>query len=187
VVDKRLKLVFPSKPQSLEAIRAEVHSFISGTPYNGRGSDILLVVTEACANVVRHAYPENHKDPLIILESILEPDYLTIMVSDRGKGLILQDGDTIFSEDGGFGLFLMQKLSDRLKCYSSFGSGTVVEIGFKSPKHGSRLIFKKSQSAIGALVAFPLVNLFYNLKGNIASYLESIEAEITATLDNLRS
>jgi len=187
MVDKRLKLMLPSEPQSLDAIRAEMRSFVLGTHYEARESDILLVVTEACANVVRHAYPKSHKDPLIILEGILEPEYLTIMVSDRGKGLILQDGETVFSEDGGFGLFLMQKLSDRLKCYSSFGSGTVVEIGFKNPKHGSRLMRKKSQPAIGSLAALPFMGLLYNLKGNVASYLELFEAEILAALDSLKS
>ncbi|MBE0447564.1 MAG: ATP-binding protein [Actinobacteria bacterium] len=135
MIDKRLKLLFPSKPQSLDAIRKEVKDFISGTAYQVRESEILLVVSEACTNVVRHAYAKNHRKPLIIVECVLRGDALAIMVCDRGKGLARSKDEPIFSEDGGFGLFLMQKLADRFRCHSYPGSGTVVEITFKNSKY----------------------------------------------------
>lgn len=135
MVGKRLKLSLPSKPQSLDAIRDEVYGFISGTPYEARASDILLVISEACTNVVRHAYPKACKKATVTVECVLKDDYLTVMVCDKGRGLTPACGRPIFSEDGGFGLFLMQRISDKFKCHSSPGSGTVVELVFKNRRH----------------------------------------------------
>jgi len=143
MIDKRLKLLLPSKPQSLDAIRKEVRDFISDAPYQAKESDILLAVSEACTNIVRHAYAKDHKKPLIIIECSLRTDAFTIMVCDKGKGLACSLDEPVFSEDGGFGLFLMQKLADRFRCHSSPGSGTVVELTFKNPKYISPRMKKR--------------------------------------------
>ncbi|MDP2210162.1 MAG: ATP-binding protein [Candidatus Aquicultor sp.] len=134
MIDRRLKLLLPSQPQSLTAIREEVQDIISGTDYEERGPDILVVSSEACTNVVRHAYAEGHIRPVIGLECTLDDASLKLMVRDKGKGLTYRLDEPVFSEEGGFGLFLMEKLSDGFECYSSPGFGTVIEALFKNPK-----------------------------------------------------
>jgi serine/threonine-protein kinase RsbW len=49
-------------------------------------SDIRLAVTEACANVVVHAYPDGHDGPMEILAS-MAGDELTVVVRDWGRGI----------------------------------------------------------------------------------------------------
>ena len=46
--------------------------------------DIALGVTEACANVVRHAYPDGGGE--VELEAVLEDGDLVVCVSDAGVG-----------------------------------------------------------------------------------------------------
>lgn len=134
MIDRRLKLLLPSQPQSLTAIREEVQDIISGTDYEERAPDILVVLSEACTNVVRHAYAEGDKQPVIGLECALDDLSLKLLVRDKGRGLTHCLDEPVFSEEGGFGLFLMEKLSDGFECYSSLGFGTVIEVLFKNPK-----------------------------------------------------
>jgi serine/threonine-protein kinase RsbW len=49
-------------------------------------SDIRLAVTEACANVVVHAYPEDQEGPMEVLANMGE-DALTVLVRDWGRGI----------------------------------------------------------------------------------------------------
>jgi anti-sigma regulatory factor (Ser/Thr protein kinase) len=49
-------------------------------------SDIRLAVTEACTNVVVHAYPSGDVGPLEIWASI-EGTHLTVVVRDEGAGI----------------------------------------------------------------------------------------------------
>ncbi|HEY5195177.1 MAG TPA: ATP-binding protein [Solirubrobacteraceae bacterium] len=49
-------------------------------------SDIRLAVTEACANVVVHAYPEGQEGPMEILAR-KDDDELTVLVRDQGRGV----------------------------------------------------------------------------------------------------
>ncbi len=49
-------------------------------------SDIRLAVTEACANVVVHAYPDGHRGPMEVIAS-KDEDTLTVLVRDWGRGI----------------------------------------------------------------------------------------------------
>ena len=163
MLDKRLKFVLPSKPESLEAIRHEVGIFVSGTVFANRSKDILLVASEAGTNVVRHAYNDKRVEQLITIECILCVGTLTVLVCDKGRGLSRAKSRILFSEEGGFGLYLMKELTDKFKCHSS-RFGTVVELGFESGEGKKRKLFKpirivsprtmKSYSKIKAFTLF---------------------------------
>jgi anti-sigma regulatory factor (Ser/Thr protein kinase) len=116
VIDKRLKLVLASKPESIEEIRNEIKIFLSGTVFEQRIQDILLVASEAGTNVVRHAYKScvhSESEQIIIVECVLHSRKLAIFVRDRGCGLRRKDSRNLFTEEGGFGLYLMKELTDR--------------------------------------------------------------------------
>jgi anti-sigma regulatory factor (Ser/Thr protein kinase) len=73
---------------------------------------IRLAVTEACANVVRHAYPD---DPgMLDVGVCVRPRTITVEVRDRGVGGAEQraPGD---ARAGGLGLPLIDMLADRVE------------------------------------------------------------------------
>ncbi|MCL6472349.1 MAG: ATP-binding protein [Firmicutes bacterium] len=190
MIDKRLKLLLPSKPESLNAIRDEVRSFISGTAYEDKTSDILLVISEACTNVVRHAYPKGRRKAVIVVECDLKDDYLTIMVCDNGKGLTPACDAPLFTEDGGFGLFLMQKLSDKFKCHSSPGSGTVVQVAFKNPAHHALKFNRRVAHAVvepASVLLHSFIDTFSHPKRNFLAYRACFEDGLSSAVYNLKS
>ena len=74
-----------------------------------------LVLSEGCANVVRHAYSEDSPGIMEITLKIEPGDSVEISISDWGHGL---DPDKLNisapppEAEGGRGLFIMTKLSD---------------------------------------------------------------------------
>ena len=73
-------------------------------------SDIRLAVTEACANVVVHAYPDGHHGPMEVIAS-KDEDTLTVLVRDWGRGI----GPRSDSPGLGLGLSLIAALTDSVE------------------------------------------------------------------------
>jgi anti-sigma regulatory factor (Ser/Thr protein kinase) len=69
--------------------------------------DMRLAVTEACTNVVRHAYPDCDTGPIDV---VIRPngDRLDLIVSDQGQGL----GPSTDVSGPGLGLPLIAALAD---------------------------------------------------------------------------
>jgi anti-sigma regulatory factor (Ser/Thr protein kinase) len=88
-----------------------------------RSGDIQLAVTEACANVVRHAYPGGLGDVQCDCEAT--EDEIVIRVSDWGIGI-----DQASAQPGlGLGIALIEWLSDDAK-HSHTQGVTLVEMHF---------------------------------------------------------
>lgn len=89
--------------------------------------DIGLALSEACANVIRHADPSDEYE--VRLE--IEDARCTISVIDTGRGL---DVNTLThampdpSSPGGRGVALMGALTDRIDFTSQPESGTIVRL-----------------------------------------------------------
>ncbi|MFL5899811.1 MAG: ATP-binding protein [Solirubrobacterales bacterium] len=84
--------------------------------------DLRTVVSEACNNVVLHAYPERARErPLEILLH-QEQDGLQLIVRDRGQGLRPSHDDN----SGGLrmGLLLVGAISSHFQLRSRRGKGT---------------------------------------------------------------
>lgn len=73
-------------------------------------ADVRLAVTEACANVVVHAYPEGHQGTMEVLASIDE-QRLVVVVRDRGRGIRPRPD----SPGLGLGLSLIAALTDNVQ------------------------------------------------------------------------
>ena len=86
--------------------------------------DVKLAVTEACTNVVRHAY-EGAEGPL---EVRVEPkrDRLTVVVTDRGTGIRPNPG----SDGAGLGLPLIAALASQLEIADGEEAGSCVRMSF---------------------------------------------------------
>jgi serine/threonine-protein kinase RsbW len=84
-----LELTVPATAENIPVLRHAVSGFLEGVAITGeRASDVLLAVTEACTNVVQHAYRDDHpaSDPQIELIADRNQEVLSIAVRDLGHG-----------------------------------------------------------------------------------------------------
>ena len=91
-------------------------------------SDLKLAVTEACTNVIKHAYGEPPVGGEIVVRYTVEPGILSIEVEDTGSGFDPGSSPTPDQNgDGGngMGLMIIRVLTDELNVTST-GSGTRV-------------------------------------------------------------
>lgn len=87
--------------------------------------DVRLAVSEACANVVIHAYPEG-VDGLLIVQVFTGGDTLNVSVRDHGTGMAPRAD----SPGLGVGLPLIASLARSLELTAGHGGGTEVRMIF---------------------------------------------------------
>ena len=89
--------------------------------------DVVLALTEACANVVQHAAGENlYEVSVAFIEGTCH-----IRVIDKGHGIDLRDSsrtETPLDRDSGRGIVLMKLLVDRIAFESAPEDGTIVHL-----------------------------------------------------------
>ena len=96
--------------------------------------DARLALTEACTNVVRHAYAGD-EGPLDVTFTP-EPDRLTIVVSDEGRGI----APSTSSESLGLGLPLIRALSDGLEIQHAPQVGSRICMSFSARHHKTGVV-----------------------------------------------
>ena len=90
-----------------------------------RPADVALAITEACANVVMHAYLDHDPGPLR-LSATRHDTAVTFVVGDDGTGLAPRPDSPGF----GMGLPLIAQLSDHFELSDNGGRGTRVLMRF---------------------------------------------------------
>ena len=129
-------LRFPAKPEYLLLARLAVAGVARGVPLaEEEVTDLKLAVTEACGNVVRHAYTSG---PLgeIELDLLPGPDRLDLVVEDHGAGIELPLVEREASEAGGMGLSIIRAVVDELAVGPGPQGGTVVHMTKLAGRHG---------------------------------------------------
>jgi serine/threonine-protein kinase RsbW len=116
-----LQLVLPARPENVLVVRQAVAGLgeAVGLP-EPRLADLKTVVTEACNNVVLHAY-DHHEGPLEVTAAG-GGDAVEVEIRDRGTGFRPRaegSGATL-----GLGLPLIASLSDRFEISGGAGEGT---------------------------------------------------------------
>src|ERR687890_763499 len=102
-----VRLTLPARPENVAVIRHVLGAFAEALRLPPElVEDMRLAVTEACTNVVRHAYADGEPGPVEILIRP-EGDSLLVVVSDQGRGL----GPSADSTGPGLGLPLIAALS----------------------------------------------------------------------------
>lgn len=91
-------------------------------------ADIRLAVTEACTNVVVHAYPDGSEGPLEI-DAVLAGSQLTVVVRDHGDGITPRPD----SPGLGVGLPLIASLSETVELRRDEQDRTEVRMTFSLP------------------------------------------------------
>ncbi|HEY2631848.1 MAG TPA: ATP-binding protein [Solirubrobacteraceae bacterium] len=91
-------------------------------------NDIQTAVTEACNNVVLHAY-EDRPGPLDVALCLLE-HAIAVEVRDRGVGIESREN----AEDDGIGLHVIRTLARTVEVDRPYGGGSRVLMEFEAPE-----------------------------------------------------
>jgi serine/threonine-protein kinase RsbW len=92
-------------------------------------NDISTAVTEACNNVVLHAYDEE-EGPLEV-DVYSSPGAIEVVVRDHGTGILPRTSRA--DETAGIGLSVIQALTQRVEFRGTANSGTEVQMAFATP------------------------------------------------------
>src|SRR5262249_31175352 len=87
---------------------------------------VQLAVTEACANVVIHAYRDHPEPGELGIEVVLGPDNVCVRVRDKGRGVTPR----LDSPGLGLGLPLIGALASKVDIRACQRSGTEVAMSF---------------------------------------------------------
>lgn len=122
--DRLLHLLLPARAQNVIVVRQAVSGLAEalGLPRERIG-DLRTVVTEACDNVVLHAYADG--DGPLEVTATAAPGAIEVEVGDRGQGLRPSAGLEQEPTLGlGLGLPLIASLSDSYRIEGGAGAGT---------------------------------------------------------------
>jgi anti-sigma regulatory factor (Ser/Thr protein kinase) len=124
-------LTLSNQPENVLLVREALSGMAETVGVDGvELNDIRTAVTEACNNVVLHAY-DGDEGPLQV-ELFLSEDAVEVVVRDRGTGIKPHiRGD---DEDAlGIGLSIIQALAPRVEFKDVEGGGTEVRMEFTTP------------------------------------------------------
>lgn len=99
----------PADPLAVPKARRLAGEAATGLLSDEQRYKLLLAVTEVTANAVQHS----ESDAQIRLVMTPKDGYLCVRVTDAGLGLVPRPRATTPDEDGGFGLFLVERLTRR--------------------------------------------------------------------------
>src|SRR5436190_6712609 len=125
-----LLLTLPSMPDNVPVVRHAMRGMLDAREVSEAvTADVLLAVTEACTNVVQHAYAEREgsaQGEMEISAGWHESDELVIIVRDRGRGF----APRVDSPGLGLGLPVIAAVTRRLELQETPGGGTEVVMAF---------------------------------------------------------
>jgi anti-sigma regulatory factor (Ser/Thr protein kinase) len=121
-------LTMPARPEGVGVVRQALAGMADALDFDASVlADMKMAVTEACTNVVVHAY--EHDAGVLEVEMLADEAGLTIVVRDHGTGIQPRPAR---SEPPalGLGLPLIAALSDSFELRGSAGRGTEVRMTF---------------------------------------------------------
>src|SRR3954447_16394261 len=122
-----VRLTLPARPENVAVIRHVLGAFAEALDLPaGLVEDMRLAVTEACTNVVRHAYHDGEPGPIDV---VIRPngDKLDLIVSDRGAGI----GPSPDLAGPGLGLPLIAALADHVDIEHGPSRGSRLAMSFQ--------------------------------------------------------
>jgi anti-sigma regulatory factor (Ser/Thr protein kinase) len=129
--DTDVRLSLPARPENVAVVRHVLSGLAEALNLPSEiVEDMRLAVTEACTNVVRHAYDGERAGPI---EIVLRPDgdRLDVIVSDAGRGI----GPSPDTAGPGLGLPLIASLVHRLEIQHAPSAGSRLAMTFLRGGH----------------------------------------------------
>jgi serine/threonine-protein kinase RsbW len=126
IVTPDIQLTLPARAENVAVVRHTLGALEEVLDMDSQKlADIKLAVTEACTNVVVHAYPDG-EGPMEISASIDGPTGLVLVVRDEGSGIVPRPD----SPGLGLGLPLIATLSDSVELGRDKSERTEVRMTF---------------------------------------------------------
>jgi serine/threonine-protein kinase RsbW len=133
-----VRLSFPAKADYLLLARLALAGLARRVPLGEEGlADLKLAVTEACGNVVRHAYAPGEGSVGVVF--VIGDEKVEMIVEDQGTGLATADVERVLENgeppedlapfEGGMGMAIIRAVVDELDVQDGVdGRGTVVRM-----------------------------------------------------------
>jgi serine/threonine-protein kinase RsbW len=126
----RLRLRVPAVATEVATVRHAVVEAATAHGISGRPrEDIALAVSEACANVVMHAYRDEAGPGPLAVDAYRDKGEFFVVVCDEGTGMAPRTD----SPGLGLGLGLIAGLAKRLEITSQEPAGATVMMVFGAP------------------------------------------------------
>jgi anti-sigma regulatory factor (Ser/Thr protein kinase) len=106
---ERQAVVLIATPAAVSEARAWLTGLAVEVVDGARLPDLELAISEIMTNAVRHGRPGGE----IVLAATPKPHFLCVQVTDEGPGFAPRPGAMASDEHGGFGLFLVERLTRR--------------------------------------------------------------------------
>jgi serine/threonine-protein kinase RsbW len=127
VVPPEVLLTMPARAEGVGVVRQALTGVADALDFDASVlADMKMAVTEACTNVVVHAYED---EGMLEVEMLAGADGLTIVVRDHGAGIQPRPARA-GAPALGLGLPLIAALSDAFELRGSAGRGTEVRMTF---------------------------------------------------------
>jgi serine/threonine-protein kinase RsbW len=124
-LDSDIRLTLPARPENVAVVRHVLGALAEALRLaDPVVQDMRLAVTEACTNVVRHAYEDREGT----IDVVMQPrgESLEVIVSDTGRGI----GPSPDTAGPGLGLPLIAALTDSLEIERRRESGSRLVMRF---------------------------------------------------------
>jgi anti-sigma regulatory factor (Ser/Thr protein kinase) len=105
----RQVLELVAEPPAVRQARAWLSALAEAFVDDVRRADLELVMTEVVTNAVCHGAPGG----ALRLAATPKAEFLCVQVTDEGPGLVPRPGAMASDENGGFGLFIVERLTRR--------------------------------------------------------------------------
>jgi serine/threonine-protein kinase RsbW len=121
-----IQIALPARAENVAIVRHALGALDEAFTLDAQTlSDIRLAVTEACTNVVVHAYPDGGEGPMEVFATLLG-DELIVVVRDEGAGI----GPRPDSPGLGLGLPLIASLTESVQLARDAQERTEVRMTF---------------------------------------------------------
>jgi anti-sigma regulatory factor (Ser/Thr protein kinase) len=123
-MDTDIRLTLPARPENVAVVRHVLGALAEALALPpALIDDMRLAVTEACTNVVRHAYEDEGTIDVVVRP---QGEALEVVVADEGRGI----GPSPDTAGPGLGLPLIAALADDLEIERDRGAGSRLVMRF---------------------------------------------------------